>query len=140
MISSRVISRFLLLTLVSGLGLVSPTLAQTCTTNCGSRQVQFTPGQAIRLQMVNRTASLVQVQQVPLTDTIPLLPGSEVEVSSNFGTEPNLSVLFWDETSLAVRAVLSRPEPDILRVELLPANAPGDRSLYVENDGKVRIF
>lgn len=138
MISSRVIGQFLLLTLLSGLS--SPVLAQTCVVNCGSRQVQFTPGQAIRLQMVNRTASLVQVQQVPLTDTIPLLPGSEVEVNSNFGTEPNLSVLFWDETSLAVRAVLSRPEPDILRVELLPANAPGDRSLYIENDGKVRIF
>lgn len=90
--------------------------------------------------MVNRTASLVQVQQVPLTDTIPLLPGAEVEVNSNFGTEPNLSILFGDETSLAVRAILYRPESDVLRVELLPANAPGDRSIYVENDGRVRIF
>lgn len=138
---SRVISRFTSLTLVGWLGVfAAPVLSQTCTENCRSRQVQFTPGQPIRLQMVNRTASLVQVQQVPLTDTIPLLPGAEVEVNSNFGTEPNLSVLFWDETSLAVRAVLFRPESDVLRIELLPANAPGDRSIYVENDGRVRIF
>lgn len=149
MMLSRVINRstpLTLLTLVIGMGmgacpvLSRSVLAQTCTANCRSRQVQFTPGQAIRLQMVNRTDSLVQVQQVPLTDLIPLLPGSEVEVNSNFGTEPNLSVLFWDETSLAVRAVLFRPEPDVLRIELLPANAPGDRSIYVENDGKVRVF
>lgn len=36
--------------------------------------------------------------------------------------------------------VLFRPEPDVLQIELLPANAPGDRSIYVENDGRVRIF
>ncbi|HEY9663464.1 MAG TPA: hypothetical protein V6C65_33885 [Allocoleopsis sp.] len=117
-----------------------PTIAQTCTANCGSRQIQFTPGQPIRLQMVNRTASLIQIQQVSMTDSIPLLPGSEVEVDSRFGTEPNVSIVFWDVTSLAVKAVLFRPEPDVLRIELIPGRAPGDRSVYVENDGKVRIF
>jgi len=135
------ISRFTVLALLGGVAIFAvPGLTQTCTENCRSRQVQFTPGQAIRLRMVNRTASLVQIQQVPLTDVIPLSPGAEVEINSNFGTDPNLSVLFWDETSLAVQAILFRPEPDVLQVELLPANAPGDRSIYVENDGRVRIF
>jgi hypothetical protein len=115
-------------------------IAQTCTTNCGSRQIQFTPGQPVRLQMANRTASLVRVQQRPLTDTIALVPGSEVEISSNFGTEPNLSVIFWDETYLAVRAVLFRPEPNVLRIELIPGSGTGDRSVYIENDGRVRLF
>lgn len=129
------------LVMLSGIGVfVESGMAQTCTANCGSRQIQFTPGQAVRLQMVNHTASLVQVQQLPLTDTIPLLPGSEVEISSNFGTEPNLSVIFWDETSLAVRAVLFRPEPDLLRVELFPGSGTGDRSVFIENDGRVRLF
>lgn len=138
---NRVANRLTALTLTSWLGVLTyPVLAQTCTANCSSRQMQFTPGQAIRLQVVNQTDSLVQVQQVPLTDLIPLSPGSEMEVNSNFGTTPNLSVLFWDDTSLAVRAVLSRPEPDLLRVELRPASAPGDRSIYVENDGRVRVF
>ena len=115
-------------------------LAQTCTANCGSRQIQFTPGQPIRLQMSNRTASLVRVQQRPLTDTIALPPGAEVEISSNFGTEPNLSVIFWDETYLAVRAVLFRPETNVLRIELIPGAGTGDRSVYIENDGRVRLF
>lgn len=124
----------------TGQGITPPAIAQTCTENCGSRQIQFTPGQSIRLEMVNRTSSLIQVQQLPLTDTIALPPGAEVQVSSNFGTEPNVSVIFWDVTSLAVKASLFRPEPDLLRIELLPGAAPGDRSIYIENDGKVRIF
>jgi hypothetical protein len=117
-----------------------PLIAQTCTANCGSRQIQFTPGQAVRLQMANRTSSLVRVQQRPLTDTIALPPGAEVEISSNFGTEPNLSVIFWDETNLGVRAVLFRPEPNLLRIELIPGSGTGDRSVYIENDGRVRLF
>ncbi|GAB4377272.1 MAG: hypothetical protein Kow00121_26230 [Elainellaceae cyanobacterium] len=129
------------LVVFGGLGWwAAPAIAQTCASNCGSRQIQFTPGQPIRLQMVNRTSNLVQVQQVPLTDTIPLAPGAEVEINSQFGTEPNTSVLFWDQTTLAVKAVLFRPEPDMLRIELIPAVAPGDRSVYVENDGRVRVF
>lgn len=135
------LQKLMLLAILGSLGIISyPAIAQTCTENCGSRQIQFTPGEPIRLQMVNRTSSLVQVQHVPLTDTIPLSPGAEVEISSNFGTEPNMSVMFWDETSLAVKAVLSRPAPNVLRIELLPGAAPGDRSVYVENDGRVRIF
>lgn len=135
-----VVSGLTIFAISAGWGISSPTIAQTCTANCGSRQIQFTPGQPIRLQMVNRTNSLIQIQQVSMTDSIPLLPGSEVEVDSRFGTEPNVSVVFWDVTSLAVKAVLFRPEPDVLRIELLPGRAPGDRSVYVENDGKVRIF
>ena len=142
---SQKLLRWIALALVGGIGMfgqlfAEPGVAQTCTANCGSRQIQFTPGQAVRLQMVNNTASLVQVQQLPLTDTIPLLPGSEVDISSNFGTEPNLSVIFWDETSLAVRAVLFRPEPNLLRIELFPGSGTGDRSVFIENDGRVRLF
>ncbi|NJO44010.1 MAG: hypothetical protein HC769_34925 [Cyanobacteria bacterium CRU_2_1] len=43
--------------------------------------------------------------------------------------------------ALAVNAVLFRPEPDILRIELFPGeDGLGDRSVYIENDGCVRIF
>jgi hypothetical protein len=114
-------------------------LAQ-CTANCGSRQIQFTPGQPVRLQVANRTASLVQIQQRPLTDTIALTPGAEVEIRSNFGTEPNLSVIFWDEMALGIRAILFRPEPNVLRIELVPGSGTGDRAVYIENDGRVRLF
>jgi hypothetical protein len=91
--------------------------------------------------LTNRTSSLVQVEQVFQTSPISLIPGQEFELDSQFGTQPNTSIVFWDETSLPVRAVLSRPETDILRVEILPGgNPPGDRSIYIENDGKVAIF
>jgi hypothetical protein len=126
--------------LLSDVGIAMPSLLANCTTNCGSRQIQFTPGQPVRLQMANRTASLVQIQQRPLTDTIALTPGAEVEIRSNFGTEPNLSVIFWDETALSIRAILFRPEPNVLRIELVPGSGTGDRSVYIENDGRVRLF
>lgn len=134
------LNSFAALVILGNYAIAAPTIAQTCAQNCGARQIQFTPGEPVRLQMVNRTSSLIQVQLVSMTDTIPLLPGSEVEVASNFGTEPNVSVVFWDVTALAVKAALSRPEPNILRIELLPGATPGDRSVYMENDGKVRIF
>lgn len=138
----------ILLSLLGGSGLLllqaasvaMPIRIAQCTANCSSRQIQFTPGQPVRLQMANRTASLVQIQQRPLTDTIALTPGAEVEISSNFGTEPNLSVIFWDEMALGIRAILFRPEPNVLRIELVPGVAPGDRSVYIENDGRVRLF
>lgn len=116
-------------------------LAQRCTVNCGSRQIQFTPGERIRIFVVNRTSSLVQVEQIYGTKPIALLPSQAVEVDPNFGTTPNASLVFWDETTLPIRAVLFRPEPNSLRIEILPGGRPpGDRSVYIENDGKVKVF
>ncbi len=124
----------------SGVGLHQPALAQTCTVGCGSRQVQFVPGQRIRLEMINRTASLVQVEKVFGTDSVPLLPGQELQIDYNTSTTPNLSVVFWDATALSLRAVLARPSQDTLRIELLPGGAFGDRSVYILNDGYVAIY
>jgi hypothetical protein len=128
--------------LLLGLGILAPaTLAQRCTINCRSRQIQFTPGERIRVSIVNRTSSLVQVEQVYGTNPIALLPSQEIEVDPNFGTRPNASLVFWDETSLPIRAVLFRPETNTLRVEIVPGGRPpGDRSVYIEDDGKVRIY
>lgn len=118
-----------------------PTLAQTCASNCGDRPIQFTPGQPIQLEMINRTSSLVQVEQIFSTDPVPLLPGQALQLAPSFGTEPNTSIVFWDETSLPLRAVLTQPNAQTLRIELYPnARPPGDRSLYIQNDGRVTLF
>ncbi len=118
-----------------------PGLAQRCTVNCGSRQIQFTPGQRIRILVINRTSNLIQVEQISGTSPIALLPSQEVEVDPNFGTNPNASLVFWDETQLSIRAVLFRPQTNILRIEILPGGRPpGDRSVYIQDDGKVKIF
>jgi hypothetical protein len=122
-------------------GFSSSGVAQRCTANCSSRQIEFTPGQRIRVLVVNHTSSLVQIEQIYGTNPIALLPSQEVEVDPNFGTNPNASLMFWDETELPVRAVLFRPETNTLRIEILPGGRPpGDRSVYIQDDGKVRIF
>lgn len=116
-------------------------LAQTCASSCGARPIQFTPGQPVQLEMVNRTNSLVQVEQVVNTDPVPLLPGQELQLDSRFGTAPNTSVIFWDATALPVRAVLSQPSSQTLRIEIHPGGRPpGDRSVYIQNDGRVTIY
>jgi hypothetical protein len=81
------------------------------------------------------------MEQLVGTSPIALLPNQEIEVNPNFGTRPNASLVFWDETSLPLRVLLSRPETNMLRVQILPGGRPpGDRAVYVEDDGKVRIF
>jgi hypothetical protein len=81
------------------------------------------------------------VEEVFQTDAVPLLPGQTLQLNSSFGTQPNVSVVFWDENQLSLKAILFRPEPDRLRIELLPGGRPpGDRSIYIENDGRVAIF
>ena len=129
---------------VSILGLLNlnaPSWAQRCTVNCSSKQIQFTPGQRIRVLVANRTSSLVQIEQIYGTEPIALLPDQEIEVDPDFGTSPNASLVFWDETDLPIRALLFRPETNTLRVEIYPGGRPpGDRSVYIEDDGKVRIY
>jgi len=127
--------------LTVALSLTSASLAKPCITNCGSRQIQFTPGERIQISVINRTSSLVQVEQIYGTSPIALLPDQEIAVDPNFGTRPNASLVFWDETDLPLRVLLSRPGTNQLRIELRPGGRPpGDRSVYIEDDGKVKIF
>ncbi len=127
--------------IVGATALLQPGIAQPCTSNCDSRQIQFTPGEKIQVSVVNRTSSLVQVEQIYGTSPIALLPSQEIAVDPNFGTRPNASVIVWDETDLPLKVRLFRPAPNSLRIEVLPGGRPpGDRSVYIEDDGKVRIF
>ena len=126
--------------LAAALLVPASTLAQTCASNCGARPIQFVPGQPVQLEMVNRTPRLLQVEQINRTDPIALLPGQALQLDRNFGTEPNTSVAFWDITTLSVRAVVSQPQPQTLRIEIYPGQSPGDRSVYIQNDGRVTVF
>ena len=115
-------------------------LAQPCTAYCRSHEIRFTPGQRVGLQLVNRTAGLVQIQQSGRMQPYPLRPGQEIRLAFGEGTQPNLSLLFWDETDLPVRTLLFRPEDNILRVEFLPSGSFGDRSISILDDGRVVIY
>lgn len=143
-LSKRLMKAMQMVVSIGVLGLLVlalPGQAQRCTVNCSSRQIQFTPGERIRVLVVNRTSSLIQIEQIYGTDPIALLPNQEVEVDPNFGTRPNASLVMWDVTELPLRTILFRPETNTLRVEILPGGRPpGDRSVYIEDDGKVRIY
>jgi hypothetical protein len=120
--------------------LTSAGFAKPCLANCSSRQIQFTPGQRIQISVINRTSSLLQVEQIYGTPPLPLPPDQEVAVDPNFGTRPNASIVFWGE-ALPLRVELFRPAPNQLRIEILAGSQPpGDRSVYIEDDGKVKIF
>jgi len=126
---------------IAAQSLTSASLAKPCLANCGSRQIQFTPGDRIQISVINRTSSLVQIEQIYGTSPIALLPDQEIAVDPNFGTRPNASLVFWDETDLPLRVLLFRPATKQLRIELRPGGRPpGDRSVYIEDDGKVKIF
>ena len=127
--------------LTSQLPLALPARAGTCASNCGPKPLQFQPGQRISLEVTNRTANLIEFQKVYGTDPVPLSPGQTLRMRQGDGTEPNISVMFWDSTGLALKANLSRPSDNLLRIELVSEyNPPGHSTVYVENDGRVIAY
>ncbi|HIK04980.1 MAG TPA: hypothetical protein IGS40_09720 [Trichormus sp. M33_DOE_039] len=116
-------------------------LAGTCASNCGPRPLQFTPGQRIRLEVVNNTSNLIELEKIQGTRAIPLQPGQKLQFMQEDGKQPNLSLVFWDKTGSPLQAVVSKPNFATLRVEIRPTwRYPGDRSLYILNDGRVNVF
>ncbi|MFW9264286.1 hypothetical protein [Nostoc sp. CALU 546] len=119
----------------------SNTLAGTCASKCGSRPIQFTPGQHIRVEVVNSTPNLIKIQKPSGTGAISLSPGQKLNLEQIEGTEPNTSLIFWSETGLSLQAIVSKPNFGTLRLELRPTwRSPGDRSLYIMDDGKINVF
>ncbi|MBD2415403.1 hypothetical protein FACHB389_18090 [Nostoc calcicola FACHB-389] len=117
------------------------TLAGTCASKCGSRPLQFTPGQHIRVEVINSTPNLIKIQKPSGTDAISLSPGQKLNLEQIEGTEPNTSLIFWSETGLSLQATVSKPNFGTLRLELRPTwRSPGDRSLYIMDDGRINVF
>ncbi len=119
----------------------STTLAGTCASKCGAHPIQFQPGDRIRLEVVNHTSNLVKIQRIQGIEPVPLLPGQELDLDQANGTTPNLSLIFWDATGLSIHTIVSQPKAKTLRVEIRPGGRPpGDRSIYIQNDGRVNIL
>lgn len=119
----------------------SSSLAGTCASKCPPKPLQFIPGQSITVEVVNQTASIIEFQKVYGTNSVPMRPGQSLRFNRGGGTDPNISVFFWDVTALPLAARLSQPDSQTLRIELRPGGRPpGDRSVYVLNDGRVAIF
>ncbi|KAM3097204.1 hypothetical protein ACKFKG_08880 [Phormidesmis sp. 146-35] len=116
--------------------------ARSCASNCPPPVLQFTPGQKIRVQVINRSENPVQIEKVFGTDPALINQGQQIEFARGGSSEPNLSVVFWDVTSLALKSRVSKPKPDLLLIELKSEKRypPGDRSVYIRNDGRVEVF
>ncbi|WP_017318469.1 hypothetical protein [Mastigocladopsis repens] len=119
----------------------STTLAGTCASKCGSHPIEFKPGQLIRVEVVNSTPNLVKFEKPYDTGSLSLQPGQKLQLKQGDGTEPNVSLVFWNEAGLSLKAIVSQPNFATLRVELRPNwQTPGHRSVYIRDDGRVNVF
>lgn len=118
----------------------TPALAQDCVEGCRSGEIQFTPGDRISVEIVNLSIVNVGVEQVPLISPLTLLPGTRTVLGFGWGTKPNLSMLIWPLEDQPIRYRLSRIDDTTLGVEIVTApSEPSDRSIFIENDGRVRV-
>jgi hypothetical protein len=127
--------------IVASINSPNATLAGTCASKCGTRPIQFTPGQRIQVEVVNSTPNPIKIQKPSVSEPISLSPGQKLNLEQIEGTEPNTSLIFWSETGLSLRAIVSKPNFGTLRLELRPTwRSPGDRSLYIMDDGRINVF
>lgn len=121
----------------------TPAIARTCVaaTSCGPQPIKFVPGQKITVEIVNLTESVVQLQQLYRTDPISLSPGQVRSFVRGGSTEPNFSVIFWDAIGLPLLVNIRKPAARTLRIEVRPGGSPpGDRTVYLKDDGRVTVF
>jgi hypothetical protein len=137
--------RFLTVLLILGL----PTLASaqtiepgTCATQCGQPYLRFRPGQRIKVQVTNRTYKVLQVENALGGQPLNIQPRSTVQFYRGGGTDPNFSVVFWEQTETPLRATPSQLGKDTLKIDLnfAPRGGQGDRSVYLDNDGQVTVL
>lgn len=136
--SAAIIATTLLLSISNN---PSPTLAQTCASKCGRRPIAFVPGQLVRVEVTNKTPRVLKLQKTEVSESIAIQPGQTVKFEQVRLTEPNISLLFWDDTGRALSASLNKVNASTLRVELRPNwRQPGDRSIYMRDDGMINVL
>jgi hypothetical protein len=119
----------------------STTIAGTCASKCGPHPIEFKPGQLIRIEVVNSTPNIVKLEKPYTTGSLSLQPGQKLQLEQGNGTDPNMSLVFWNEAGLSLKAIASKPNFATLRVELRPYwYPPGDRTVYIRDDGRVNLF
>ncbi|MBD2325445.1 hypothetical protein [Alkalinema sp. FACHB-956] len=129
-----------------GMGITPETSAQaeevgTCANRCPPKPLQFTPGKRIQVQVWNRTGRPLFIEKVQGARPVVLAGGGRIAFQRGGSTEPNASVVFWEKNETPLKAKLSQPRLDVLRVELtFAAQKPGDKALYIRNDGRIDLL
>jgi len=126
---------------------MSATIAQAselptepCTYQCSSNQIRFVPGQPIRIEFINKTDGLIQLERILDFHLPRLMPQTDFAVETLVGVDDDMSLVFWGEDNQAVSAVLHRPDAQTLQVELLPSGHDSDRAVHVSSDGRVLVY
>jgi hypothetical protein len=114
----------------------------TCANTCNKPYLRFRPGQRIKVQVTNRTYKTLQVENALGSQPLNIPPRSTIQFYRGGSTDPNLSIVFWDQTETPLRAVPSQPSQDSLKIEInfSPRGTQGDRSVYLDNDGQVTVL
>ena len=119
-------------------------IAQTCVaaTSCPPQPIQFIPGETVTVEVINRTTSLVAIEQIQGTDAFTLDPGKTISFLRGGSVNPNFSVVLWDVQGLSLQFRLSQPQKKLLRVEVYLGDGDwyDDRTIYLRNDGRLDIF
>jgi hypothetical protein len=117
--------------------------AQTCTAgvNCPSPRVEFVPGQRLRVEIANLTQTLVYAEKVQGEPPIDVIPGQISFFVTAGGSINNLSVLIWDNRGSILTLRPVKVDNNTLRIEVRAGNTPpGDRTVYLRNDGRVLVL
>ncbi len=112
----------------------SPALAERPT-------VQFTPGQLLRVEVANLTGTFILVERMQGGEPVDVLPGQMFSFSPAGSSINNISMLIWDERGSVFELQAIKLTNNVLRIEVRAgAIAPGDRSVYLRDDGRVIIL
>ncbi len=123
--------------------LYHPATAGTCVaaTSCGRQPIQFVPGQRITVEVANLTESVVQLQKIYGSEPLPVSPGQVLSFVRGGSTDPNFSVVLWDAIGLPLKLNIFKSQARTLRIEVRPGGRPpGDRTIYLKDDGRVAVF
>ncbi|MEM7065535.1 MAG: hypothetical protein AAF572_20510 [Cyanobacteria bacterium P01_B01_bin.77] len=113
--------------------------AADCVYRCGSDEIQFAPGQAVKLEVVNHTGGRVSLERVLDFHPYGMWPDQVITIDAQVGMG-DLSVVFWEATQRPIAVQLHRPETGTLQIELLPSGAVNDSAVHIVNDGRVMIY
>lgn len=117
-------------------------LAETCASKCPPAPIHFTPGQYIRVQVVNHSYGEVKLEQLPELRKTTLKPGQKLQFDLEGGKWGDFSLMFWDDGGRHLKAEVLKPNFGTLVLEIRPnrRNYQGDRSLYLRSDGQVGVL
>lgn len=113
--------------------------AADCVYRCGSDEIQFAPGQAVTLEVINHTGGRVSLERVLDFEPYGMWPDQMITIDAQVGVG-DLSVVFWEAAQRPIEVRLHRPERDTLQIELLPSGAVNDSAVHIVNDGRVMIY